>query len=80
MKVLRHSRFGVYIYKGDHPPPHCHVRIKGGKDISVDLPLLDPRYGESISREVETFLLENLDALCKAWDQLNPPDFRKNDD
>ena len=71
MKVIQYKIFSVYVYANDHPPPHCHVRFKDGSEISVDLPLILPRYGVTISKEVEEILELNLDKLCTVWEKLN---------
>jgi hypothetical protein len=71
MKVAEYNPFKIYVYADDHPPPHCHVRYNDGSEMSIDLPLLKPRYGETISKEVEKILKLNLDELCEAWEKLN---------
>ena len=70
MKVASAKKFSLYIYPNDHPPAHCHVRYKDGSDISVDIPLIIPRYGATISKEVEEFIEQNLDPLCDMWEKL----------
>lgn len=70
MKVVHGAKFSIYVYR-DHPPPHCHVRFNDGSDISVDIPLMNPRYGASLTREVREAILENLDDICETWDTLN---------
>ena len=27
VRVFGNKNFGVFVYKDDHPPPHCHVRF-----------------------------------------------------
>ena len=71
MKVVSTKNFTLYIYPNDHPPAHCHARYKDGSDISIDIPLIIPRYGVTISRELEEFIEKNLDKLCDAWEKLN---------
>jgi hypothetical protein len=70
MKVVEYKSFKVYVYANDHLPPHCHVRYKDGSETSIDLPLLIPRYGATISKEIEEMLELNIDKLCNAWDKL----------
>ena len=72
MKIAGNSKFNLYIYAKDHPPPHCHVRYSNGEDVSVDIPTIEPRFGATISAEVFTEIEKYLDDLCNAWDQLNP--------
>lgn len=71
MKVVRATNFSLYIYSDDHPPPHCHVRFKDGSDVSIDIPLIIPRYGATISKEIEEVIEKNLEKLCNVWEQLN---------
>ncbi|MCW3111458.1 MAG: hypothetical protein JWQ09_5964 [Segetibacter sp.] len=71
MKVVNAVNFSIYVYPNDHPPPHCHVRYKDGTDISIDLPLVLPRYGATISKEVEELIESNIDKLCEVWEKLN---------
>lgn len=72
MKIAETEKFKVYIYPDDHPPPHCHVRYKGGLDISVDMPLIEPRYNARITKDVYDIISLNLENLCSAWERLNP--------
>lgn len=72
MKVLSDSNFKVYVYANDHPPPHCHVVFTDGTSISVNIPLIKPMYGATISKEVKNAIEEVLDTICDAWDSLNP--------
>jgi hypothetical protein len=72
MKVLSNRNFKIYVYPNDHPPPHCHVVFRDGSDISVDVPLIEPRYGAKISKEVKIAIEEALDEICDTWDTLNP--------
>ncbi len=71
MRVIKEANFSIYIYANDHPPPHCHVRYKDGSDTSVDIPLVVPRYGATISKEVEAVIENNLEKICDAWETLN---------
>lgn len=64
-------RIKLHIYANDHPPPHCHVQVKG-KETRVILPSLKILSGPSLSSEVLEFLLDRLDVLCTAYDELNP--------
>ncbi|MFZ1321409.1 MAG: DUF4160 domain-containing protein [Ignavibacteria bacterium] len=72
MKILKTKKFTIHIYIDDHPPPHCHVRFKE-TEISVDLPLIAPRYGATISKDVKEFIEQNLDEICDEFDRMHPP-------
>jgi|GEM_PF-1779195 hypothetical protein len=72
VKILTNSNFKIYVYPNDHPPPHCHVVFRDGTDITVDLPLIEVRYGAKISKEIKVAIEEALDKICDAWDALNP--------
>lgn len=74
-KILSYRGGGIYIYSESHSPhhlPHCHVRLSGGGDIIVSLPTLEIIVGNALTRDVKKFLVDNLDALIRAWDELNP--------
>ena len=70
--------FRVMIYTDDHGPPHVHVVGKGGtvtfflrhESRSVSI-----RSNDGISRAdvraIATFLEENLDILCQAWERIH---------
>jgi len=72
MKVFGNERYNVYIHELDHPPPHCHVRFGDQSVVCVTIPLVEPLYGEYLSRAVRDDIENNLDALTKAWDRLHP--------
>jgi len=71
MKVVGNTKFSLYINQDDHSPPHCHVRYKD-KDISVQLPLITPMYGQKLPNEAKLMIENNLDVLCDVWDSLHP--------
>ena len=73
MQIIGNTKFKIYVYPNDHPPPHCHVRYNDGSDVSVDIPLIMPRYGATITKEVEEMIRKNVDKICKAWEMLNEP-------
>lgn len=35
--ILPHNKYKVYVYPGDHMPPHCHVQTSDKWDISYRL-------------------------------------------
>jgi len=72
MKIIDCTNFKVYVYANDHPPPHCHVVLRDGSNISVDIPLIIPRYGETITKEVKEEIEDNIEELYSAWDKFNP--------
>lgn len=72
MKVLNGNNFKIYVYPNDHPPPHCHVVFRDGSDITVDVPLIEPRYGATIDKDIRNAIEDALDKICDAWDALNP--------
>lgn len=79
MRIVSTDAYGVYIYAGDHPPPHCHVRWHGENEVVVSLPNLQSLYGDGVPSQVREFLLENLDKLCEEWDRLNPKTHKRSD-
>lgn len=68
MRVFTIENCSVYIYDDDHPPPHCHVRFKGGEEIVVGLPLLNPWYGKALDRNTRGILEEHLEKLVEVWE------------
>lgn len=72
MKVVKSAKYSIYIYSEEHLPPHCHVRYKDGSEVCVDIPLIIPRFGVTISKELANLIIKNIDKLCEKWDELNP--------
>jgi hypothetical protein len=79
MKVVGNKNYKIYVYPEDHPPPHCHVRFKDGRDVTVDVPLIEPRYGATISKEVRETIADNMEEICKAWEELNEKQHNENE-
>lgn len=73
MRIVRSQQYTIHTYPNDHVPPHCHVRYADKSEISVDIPLILPRYGATISKEVEKLIEDNLEILGEAWDKLHEP-------
>ena len=72
MRIFGNKFFSVFVYKNDHPPPHCHVRFGDRSDVCVTIPLIEPMYGAEISREVREEIENNLEELMETWDKFNP--------
>ncbi len=72
MSIYSTSYFGIYVWGGDHPPPHCHVRFTDGSIVSVTIPLMEPMYGATISSELRRAIEDNLDTIADRWDALHP--------
>jgi hypothetical protein len=72
MKVFGNEKFRIYVRELDHPPPHCHIRFGDKSEVCVTIPLMEPMYGATISREVRDAVYANLDALSQEWDRLHP--------
>ncbi|MBL1214682.1 MAG: DUF4160 domain-containing protein [Ignavibacteriae bacterium] len=73
MKIIEKDHIKIYVYSNDHPPPHCHVIFSDGSEVSVDVPLIEPRYNATISKEIYTLIFDNLERICKEWEKLNQP-------
>lgn len=75
MRVVSDGYFDIYVYSGEvmqrHHLPHCHIRSPD-RDIVVDLPTLNILVGEFLNKRARTLLLDNLDRICDAWNDLNP--------
>lgn len=72
MKIIQEDNFSIYIYKNDHPPPHCHVILSDETEIVIKLPAIKPMYSKKITRKIKEVVYQNLELLCKEWDKSNP--------
>lgn len=72
MKVCGTERFSAYIYAMDHPPPHCHIRLRDGSEVCVTIPLMEPLYNGNLTRDLREEIEDRLDELTAAWDRLHP--------
>jgi hypothetical protein len=58
----------VLMYLDDHPPPHVHVKLRDGRDCTIDLENLEIR-GRVAEREIRDALLwiqsQKIDLLSK---------------
>lgn len=70
--VLPGAGFKVCIYDVDHPGPHCHVIYTNEEVTVVNLPSLTVKHGPNLTRQIKTFLLENLETLCDEFDKRHP--------
>lgn len=61
----------IFIYPGDHPPPHCHV-LRGGIETRVAIPTLLILSGPKLNKVEEEMILDQLDEMCAEFDRLNP--------
>lgn len=72
MKVLKHRRYGIYMYPNDHGPPHCHVRLPDKSEIVVRIPMFKQLYGDQpLPKDLKQILEENIELLLENWDKLN---------
>jgi len=72
MQILVFNQFSVYIYAGQVPPPHCHLRFYDGNDILLSIPNFKVLGGENtLDEDIINILLDNLDYICNKWDELN---------
>ena len=46
----------VVMYLDDHPPPHVHVKLRDGRDCTVDLDSFEIK-GRVASREIREALV-----------------------
>lgn len=75
MPVLqRFDNTRVLMYLGDHPPPHVHVKLKDGRDCTVDLDglVIKGRVAERENREALSWIKTNRDFLFDQWRRNNP--------
>lgn len=62
-----HSR--VVMYLDDHPPPHVHVKLRDGRDCTVNLASfrIQGRIAEREIREALVWIRANQAALQQQW-------------
>jgi DNA-directed RNA polymerase subunit L len=70
--TLHGSGCRVCIYDIDHPHPHCHVIYSDDSETVVNLPALTEKHGRALTRQVRTYLWENLEVLCIEFDIRHP--------
>jgi len=64
----------VLMYIGDHPPPHVHVRLRDGRECTVDLDSLQVtgRVAKYEIREVLVWISVQRRHLFAEWQKNNP--------
>ena len=75
MPILqRFDNSRVLMYFDDHPPPHVHVKLRDGRDCTVDLDNLSMkgRVAEREIREALAWIEKNRDFLFDEWRRNNP--------
>ncbi len=77
MAVWKDTRSNVRykINDVDHPPPHCHVVLKGQRlKVSLEtFQVLKPR-GAGLPPTVRQYLKENQPAMLEAWQRVLDPE------
>jgi len=74
VRVLHSGAFSVYVYQEvgqPHHLPHCNVRWRDD-NIQVALPTLELLAGTTFPPQARELLLDHLDEICAAWNDLNP--------
>ncbi len=69
------SNCGIYVYAGDHNPPHFHLRGPGSRAL-VNIATLEVMAGKASRKDLEEALAwasvpENLESLVAEWRRLN---------
>jgi len=75
MPILqRFDNTRVLMYLDDHPPPHVHVRLRDGRECTVDLDefAIKGRVTEREIREALTWIEANRDFLFNEWRRNSP--------
>lgn len=64
----------VLMHADDHPPPHVHVKLRDGRDCTVDLSSLEikGRIAEREIREALSWIKSNQPDLLNEWLRNNP--------
>lgn len=62
-----HSR--VFMYLDDHPPPHVHVKLRDGRDCTVELDsfAIKGRVAQREIREALAWIRANQAPLQEQW-------------
>ncbi|HBF24654.1 MAG TPA: DUF4160 domain-containing protein [Nitrosomonas sp.] len=62
------------MYLNDHPPPHAHVKLRDGRECTVDLDNLaiKGRVTEREIREALAWIEASRDLLFDEWRRNNP--------
>lgn len=71
-RIVSDGTYDIYVYAGDHPPPHCHVFWAGDKQALVDLRSLKVIAGDALPRAGAALVQAHLNVLLAAWQRLNP--------
>lgn len=74
-KIKQLSAGAIYVYSGDHPPPHFHVLANDGKAVKLHMPTLRVIVGEvdpKLRKQAEVWAAANMKLLQAKWKQLNP--------
>lgn len=64
----------VVVYRDDHPPPHVHVKLRDGRDCTVDIPTLEikGRIAEREIREALVWIESHKAFLLDEWQRNHP--------
>ncbi len=67
--LQRFDNCRVLMYNDDHPPPHVHVKLRDGRDSTVDLDSLqlNGRVAEREIREALAWIASNRLLLLNEW-------------
>jgi hypothetical protein len=74
MPILqRFDNARVLMYLDDHPPPHVHVKLRDGRDCTIDLDdfVIKGRVAEREIREALAWIETNRDFLFDEWRRNN---------
>ncbi len=64
----------IVIHQSDHPPPHCHVKIKG-KDVRVNLFTLEVFWDDfTLPANLRKCLKRIQEDMIAAWDDVTLTD------
>ena len=75
MPILhRFDNARVMMYLDDHPPPHVHVRLRDGRECTIDLDGFEikGRIAEREIREALVWITTQQDFLRDEWQRYNP--------
>lgn len=72
--LQRFSDSRVVMYRDDHPPPHVHVKLRDGRDCTVDLNDFEikGRVAEREIREALAWIQKHQSILQDQWQRNQP--------
>ncbi len=75
--VVRVDGMSFVIHPNDHPPPHTHVKLDGGREYRINLlsrDFMDAQPKGKKRRKIMKVYDENLEKIWSAWEKYHSDD------